>query len=210
MTGPDLPSLSARCRCPSHVRAPAFRSACRSWDVRPKMKWRSRQSRSVNGRALCGTGLRGIERNDQHGQRVALRRGSEGPVIYLYRDHLGSTIAASGTVTESQRYWPYGSVRTGVISAALCRNSGRLRSPAAGSSTRAVPAGATPQIITIPALANRVNRVSCKQAENLHDSPLLQAIMPASVCANPQRRCSISLECRLRGSMMKNTTRRTA
>ena len=67
-----------------------------------------------------------------NGQRVALRRSSEGPVLYLYRDHLGSTIAISGTVSESQRYWPYGSVMTGAISSTLYQYTGQLRDTGIG------------------------------------------------------------------------------
>ena len=47
------------------------------------------------------------------GRRIAQRSG-QGPVTYLYPDHLGSTLATS-TEGESARYYPYGSTRTGSV-----------------------------------------------------------------------------------------------
>ena len=47
------------------------------------------------------------------GQRVAMRQDCNGAVVYLYHDHLGSTVATSDG--QSTRYWPYGAARTGEV-----------------------------------------------------------------------------------------------
>jgi len=61
-----------------------------------------------------------------HGERVALREGSD-PAVYLYHDALGSTRATS--VSDAEQYYPYGGTRVGGVTSTPYRYTGQRAEP---------------------------------------------------------------------------------
>ncbi len=76
----------------------------------------------------CGTPINGklIEFTKYYwfnAQRIAQRQPCGGELLYLYHDHLGSTLATDQG--EGGRYWPFGGLRSGSLNATPYRFTGQ-------------------------------------------------------------------------------------